>query len=287
MTFANISGGEAFIRNDFEDIVSIVKKKAKRVVINSNGYFPDRIIDLFSRHSDLGIRLSIEGLPKSNDSIRGIKDGFDRGLRTLLRLVDMGIKDIGFAMTLQDINAAYLVDLYVLSNQLKMEFATATLHNSFYFRKSDNKIVNKENVARAIESLINKLLKSNSPKKWLRANFNYGLINHLYGQPRLLPCDMGRNGFFLDPYGDVLPCNGMAEKMSMGNLHTQTWNDLWHSSKATKIRQAVKQCARRCWMTSNAVPAIRDYPMRPLWWVLSHKIKSNYRLSENSFSSPR
>ena len=52
----------------------------------------------------------------------------------------MGHKDVGFGMTVQDLNAKDLVPLYELSNELNMEFATATLHNSFYFRKTDNHI---------------------------------------------------------------------------------------------------------------------------------------------------
>jgi len=39
----------------------------------------------------------------------------------------------------------------------------------------------------------------------------------MLGRPRLLPCEMGFDAFFLDPYGNVRPCNVMDE--IMGNLH--------------------------------------------------------------------
>jgi Fe-coproporphyrin III synthase len=283
MDFANITGGEPFIRKDIEDIVELIRSKADRVVISSNGYFSDRIISLFRRFPDVGIRLSIEGLPASNDTIRGIKDGFDRGLRTLLKLVDMGVRDVGFGMTVQEMNADDLTELYNLSDHMGMEFATATLHNSFYFRKTDNTIDDKLKVAKAFELLINKLLKSNSPKKWFRAYFNHGLIGYIYGQPRMLPCDMGRNGFFLDPFGDVLPCNGMAEKMSMGNLHESSWNEIWTSPRADEVRAAVKTCMRNCWMIGSAAPAMRDRISVPAKWVLKHKLSGRYSLEENAF----
>lgn len=283
LNFANITGGEPFIRKDIEEIVDVVRSKADRVVISSNGYFSDRILNLFEKRQDIGIRLSIEGLPKSNDAIRGITDGFDRGIRTLLKLVHMGVKDVGFGMTVQEMNAEDLIDLYNLSDHMGMEFATATLHNSFYFRKSDNRINDKEKVAKAFEWLVNKLLRSNSPKKWFRAYFNHGLINYIYGQPRLLPCDMGENGFFLDPFGDILPCNGMAEKMSMGNLNEKGFNEIWNSEQAKEVRQAVKSCARNCWMIGSAAPAMRDYLMVPVTWVLKHKIRGKYDLGENKF----
>lgn len=45
----------------------------------------------------------------------------------------MGIKDIGFGITAQDSNAEELVEMYKLLDKMEMEFATASLHNSFYF----------------------------------------------------------------------------------------------------------------------------------------------------------
>ncbi len=52
-----------------------------------------------------GVRVSLEGLPAANDELRGLRDGFDHGLRTLLQLRARGVKDIGFGITLCDRNA--------------------------------------------------------------------------------------------------------------------------------------------------------------------------------------
>ena len=92
-------------------------------------------------------------------------------------------------------------------------------------------------VAKNFECLVNELLRSNSPKKWFRAYFNHGLINYIYGQKRLLPCDMSFDTFFIDPYGDVMPCNGTKDKEVMGNLNTQSWDELWHSEQAERVRK--------------------------------------------------
>ena len=89
----------------------------------------------------------------------------------------MNHPDVGFGMTVQDENAKDLVELYKLSDKMNMEFATASLHNSFYFVEAKNIIKDRPMVAKEFEGLINELLKSNSPKKWFRAYFNHGLIN--------------------------------------------------------------------------------------------------------------
>lgn len=288
MAFTNITGGEPFVRKDIPEIVEELYKKSNRIVVSTNGYFTDRIIDLCKRFPKIGIRISIEGLQKTNDAIRGIPNGFERGYNTLKTLVEMKHPDVGFGMTVQDMNCNDLVPLYDLSDELGMEFATATLHNSFYFRKTDNKIYDKYQVAQNFEKLINKLLKSNSPKKWFRAYFNHGLINYIYGYKRLLPCDMSSNAFFVDPFSDVIPCNGMEQKAVMGNLKdVETWEELWNSPQADSVRKCTKNCDRNCWMIGSAAPAMHKYIWVPAWWVFKHKILmgGRYRTEEYNLTA--
>lgn len=273
MYFTNITGGEPFIRTDLKEIVGALQKKSDRIVISTNGFFTDRIIDLCKAYPNVGIRISIEGLENTNNEIRGLENGFERGYQTLKKLKEMGLNDIGFGMTVQDKNAPDLVPLYDISDDMGMEFATASLHNSFYFVEAKNIIDDRPMVASNFEKLINKLLKSQSPKKWFRAYFNHGLINYIYGQPRLLPCDMSFDTFFIDPYGDVMPCNGTKDKEVMGNLNEQNWDELWKSEKAENIRRKVRKCNRQCWMIGSVSPAMHKYIWKPAWWVIKHKLK--------------
>ena len=199
----------------------------------------------------------------------------------------MGMKDVGFGMTVQDKNAKDLVPLYNISNEMNMEFATASLHNSFYFVEAKNIIHDRPMVAQNFEDLINELLNSNSPKKWFRAYFNHGLINYIYGQKRLLPCDMAFDTFFIDPYGDVMPCNGTKDKEVMGNLNEcKTWEELWNSEQANNVRNKVRHCDRQCWMIGSVSPAMHKYIWVPAWWVFRHKFlrffkKKKYSMYEN------
>ena len=272
MFFTNITGGEPFVRQDIEEIVALLRKKTKRIVISTNGYFTDKIISLCKKYPDLGIRISIEGQKETNDAIRRIPDGYDRSMKTLYTLRDMGIKDIGFGMTVQDVNARDLVPLYELSKELGYEFATATLHNSHYFHKSDNMIHDKDMVIGEFEKLIDELLKSKKLKSWFRAYFNDGLINYIKGNKRLLPCEMGQDGFFMDPWGDILPCNGMDVKQPMGNLKEQSWDEIWNSRRAQEVKNMVKTCPKNCWMIGSVAPAIHRHPIKPIMWVIKRQL---------------
>ncbi len=286
MYFTNITGGEPFTRTDLKEIVRELYKKSDRIVISTNGFYTDRIIDLCKEFPEIGIRISIEGLEETNNEIRGLPDGFNRGYSTLEKLVKMGLKDIGFGMTVQDKNAKDLVALYKLSNEMNVEFATASLHNSFYFVESNNIIHDRLMVSQKFEDLINELLKSNSPKKWFRAYFNHGLINYIFSQKRLLPCNMAFDTFFIDPYSDIMPCNGTKNKEVMGNLVKNSWEEIWNSEQAENVRLKVRHCDRNCWMIGSVSPAMHKQIWIPIVWIIKHKIlsimkKKKYCISEN------
>jgi radical SAM protein with 4Fe4S-binding SPASM domain len=276
--FVNVTGGEPFVRNDLEDIVEVMFKKSDRIVISTSGWHTNKILKMAERFPNIGIRVSIEGLSQKNDDLRGREGGFDRGLKTLLGLKEMGVTDIGFGQTVSNRNSGDLIPLYQLSKELGMEFATAAFHNSYYFHRDDNHIHEKETVINDFHELIERLLKENNPKAWFRAFFNLGLINYINDGKRMLPCQAGTANFFIEPYGDVYPCNGLEErywKKSMGNIRdVETFEDLWFSDAAREVRQLVNTCPKNCWMVGTAAPVMKKYIKHPIKWVAKNKLKS-------------
>ena len=276
--FANITGGEPTVRDDLEEIIRTVQLKADRIVISSSGWFEDKILELAKRHPSTGFRISIEGMSEKNDGLRGRAGGFDRGLRVLLGLRRLGIKDIGFGITVSNNNSHDMLSLYELAKGLKLEFATAAFHNSFYFHKYDNVITNQSKVIDDLQELTSRLLNEPDPKSWFRAYFNMGLINYVQGNKRLLPCRAGTENFFIDPWGNVLPCNGMEKDKwyaDMGNLHDyDDFSSLWSSEKAEQVRHSVAGCPKNCWMVGTVAPVMKKQMRHVAPWVLKHKMKS-------------
>lgn len=273
----NITGGEPFVREDIENIVKILFTKTTRIVFSTSGFYSDRIIQLAKKYPQLGFRISIEGLSCKNDELRGRSGGFDKGLSTLLELRRIGVKDIGFGITVSNNNSSDMLQLYELNRNLKMEFATASFHNSFYFHKYDNKVTNVDEVCNNFDELIQRLMKEWHPKSWFRAFFNLGLINYVKGGRRMLPCEAGTENFFIDPFGNVLPCNGMEENCwfdTMGNLHeAENFNTIWNSEKAKTVRCKVANCPKSCWMIGSASPVMKKYITKVVPWVLKNKFK--------------
>lgn len=273
LSFCNITGGEPFIREDIDDIVSILMKKAGRIVISTNGYFTEKIVRLADRYKTIGIRVSLEGLAEINDELRGKKNSFANGLETLRELQKIGLRDIGFGITVSDQNAEDMLELYRLAKSMNLEFATAVVHNSYYFHKYNNRIANPRTVIRSFEKLMVDLLHSKRIKNWFRAYFNFGLINYVSGNPRLLPCRAGEDLFFLDPWGEIFPCNGMKKKYwfeSMGNLKEKSFKEIWASEQAKMVRKKVKKCPKNCWMIGTAGPAMKKNLLKPAVWIIKN-----------------
>lgn len=277
LKFINLTGGEPFVRDDIEEIVEECYRHTKRIVISTSGWYYSKVIELAKRFPDIGIRLSLEGMQAVNDELRGRSGGFEKGFNTLLTLRDMGVKDIGFGCTVSDTNSEDMLQLYRLSRVLGLEFATAAYHNSFYFHKEDNMINDPDKVCADFYKLVQLQLKERRPKSWFRAYFNMGLINYVRGNRRLLPCEAGSVNFFIDPHGEVYPCNGMEcryWKASMGNIRSESFDALWGSAQAMRVREQVSRCPKNCWMVGTVSPVMHRHLYKPLRWVVKNKLRS-------------
>jgi MoaA/NifB/PqqE/SkfB family radical SAM enzyme len=265
----NLTGGEPFIREDLDQILAIVKKKAKRVVISSNGLLTGRILDVMGRNRDVGIRISFDGLGATHDAIRGVGGIHERALETLRGLKSLGVKDLGIAVTISDANAAELVPLYRLAEREGVELASAILHNAYYFHKMDNSIADPARVEAGIQGLIAAYLSSSSPKDWFRAYFTRGIVDQMHGRPRPLKCTMASDSFFVDPYGAVRPCNVMD--FPFGNLNEEEFGAIWNGPRATEARGRVACCSESCWMIGSVGHLMRSQIWSPFGWILRNK----------------
>ena len=275
----NLTGGEPALRDDLLEIVGVLLKKTSRLEISTNGYFTKKLVDVGKQYPQVTFRISIEGLPKLNDEVRGLKNGFDRAMKTVLSLLEVGVKDVGFGMVISDKNAQDLLLLYQMCSRMGIEFATSTMHNSFYFHKCDNQIENFSYVETQMSEFVSALLKSKRTnlrlkiKDWGRAFINLGILRHIQGEHRPLPCGAAHDLFFLDPFGQVLACNGSEEPWIMGDLKEKEFAQVWNSEKAESIRRKAKECQNNCWMVGTAVPAMRRRPWVPLLWITKNKIR--------------
>lgn len=275
----NITGGEPTLRKDIDKIFEILYPKASLLELSTNGFNTETIVRLANKYPNILIRVSLEGLPSINDSKRGTVNGFDHALRTMLELKKTKCKNIGFSVVISPDNYKDLLYLYDLCVALDVELGNSVVHNSWYFHKEDNKIVSEEALAQH-ERFVTALLTSKRRgikrklKDYGRAYFNRSIHRRLMGDQGYRPnCGALTDFFFIDPFGNVSPCNGSAEEWIIGNIKENTFEEIMNSPEAKEALEKVKECKRECSFIVTERHDMKRRPWIPILWILKNKIR--------------
>ena len=274
----NITGGEATIRKDIDKIFEILYPKSALLELSTNGYNTEKIVELANKYPNILIRVSVEGLPKINDTKRGLVNGFDHALRTILELKKTKCKNIGFSVVISPDNYKDLVWLYELCVALDVELGNSAVHNSWYFHKDDNEIVSEE-ALKQHELFVKAMLTSKRRhlkdrlKDYGRAFFNRSIHRRLRGdEAGYRPaCGALTDFFFIDPWGNVSPCNGSSEEWIMGNIKEQSFEEIMNSDKAKEALKKVQACDRNCAFIVTERHDMVRRPWIPIKWVIKNK----------------
>ncbi|MDD2235846.1 MAG: radical SAM protein [Kiritimatiellae bacterium] len=272
-----LSGGEPTLRSDLLELVRVLLSKGRRIEIISNGLKPEKLIEIATRYPSTIFRISLDGRASIHDEMRGTPGAYELAMRSIQGLLDQGVSNVGISLTLGEKNLSDLMPLYELACSLGIEMSVTVPHNSFYFHKEDNAIADQPAWAAEFRKYIHALLHSRRPslklriKDWFRAYLSYGLLLHVLRETRPLPCSAAEAFCFIDPAGDVIPCHGMAKKMSMGNLKEQSFEGILHSEAAGKARKVVSACQNRCWMMCTAVPMMKKNILPVVWWIAKNR----------------
>ena len=274
----NITGGEPTLRPDIDKIFEILYPKSRLLELSTNGYNTQKIVELANKYPNILVRVSVEGLPKINDAKRGIKDGFDHALRTMLELKKTKCKNIGFSVVISPDNYMDLLHLYDLCVALDVELGNSAVHNSWYFHKEDNQIESEE-ALRQHELFVKALLTSKRRrfkdrlKDYGRAYFNRSIHRRLRGDTDEYrpPCGALSDFFFIDPWGNVTPCNGSGEEWIIGNIKEDTLENIMASDKAREAMEKVRNCKRNCTFIVTERHDMVRRPWIPIMWVLKNK----------------
>lgn len=266
-----ISGGEPFLRNDIETIIDVLEKKVQRVLIMTNGSLTNKIVEVCKQHKSVGIRISLDGTESTNNAIRGIPNGFQKCIELIEKLKKEKINDIGISVTAQDKNWSEIIDLYEYSKKKGIDFTIGVIANSFHYHKNDNEIEERSNIVSTLSELKRRMLSSYKVKNWARAYFIDGLIEHMRTGNRRLDCNAGKDVLFIDPFGNVLPCQGTKEEIILGNIKTDNLTDILKSDINKSIVDSLKNC-NRCWTMCNVSNTIRHNKLLVVKWIIEEKL---------------
>lgn len=265
----NISGGEPFLRDDLFEICETLDHRCRkpRILINTNGLLPERIertTKELIRFFRIAVRVSIDGLERTNDSIRGIEGHFKKAIETLERLKRIGLKDVGISFTLAKGNESELLDVYKICVERGLDFTVTTVHSSpIYFGESAEMMPDPTLAVNSLKELAKKMALSTKPKRWFRARYLLELARFIETKRRSFKCGAGRLFFFLDPSGVAYPCPILP--LQFGNLNDASYEEFVLFSE--RVKNEVEKCEHGCFMVCTAAPYFRKHPIRSLLGV--------------------
>ena len=275
-----ITGGEALLRPDIAEVVHAIYESTgkPRVIIATNGFRPDmtvKQIESIRKHvPNVGLMVSVDGIGEAHNHNRGVPGVFEHTMATLRGLLSIGITNLRMAFVVTAETVSQLPAVYDLAGSLGVELTVNVAQNSdVYFKVNDTKPVPSKELEKSFAYVIDRNLRSFTPKKWGRAYYELGLLFFARHGERMTGCSAATDFFFLSPQGDVFPCTTLSSKL--GNIHTQKFSTLWEGEEARAARSEVSHC-RACWMMCTARTELKKAPMKALAWIAREKIAHHF-----------
>jgi MoaA/NifB/PqqE/SkfB family radical SAM enzyme len=264
-----ISGGEPFVRTDLVKICKTFFKnnEVDELAIPTNGLLPAQITKMTKQILDacpginLMITISIDGPPKINDKIRGIKNSYHKAVESYQSLIKLKKQytqlRVHVTTTLSKYNYKYIDELIEL---VKKDMPELNSHNFEFIRnkhseyspdlptfqqclefqkKHEHLIVGaKQHFGKSkIKSLISIPIK--------KYKFDL-LINILKKRKQPITCLAGKVIGMVNEVGDVFLCELLPP---VGNIRETSFLKAWHSQKANKQREMISK--KKCWCTHS------------------------------------
>jgi MoaA/NifB/PqqE/SkfB family radical SAM enzyme len=263
----SLTGGEPFLRQDVAEICRIFQERnnCRMISLATNGYNTDRSVAACGEILQLplealSVQVSLDGLEETHNRIRGVKDGFQRAMTTILALQHLATQDSRFSvtisMTVQRMNISEVEDLveYLLPLAIPMRFALVRgQHFGTYGLPAEvaNEIDPAENDApirdlALLESLFKRLNARNSsaPYPFLSERQQELIrmsLKMMTEHKRILPCHAGIVEGVLYANGNVALCELTRP---IGNIRDFGFDftRLWQSAMAEQMRIGIRNC---------------------------------------------
>jgi MoaA/NifB/PqqE/SkfB family radical SAM enzyme len=279
----NISGGEPFLRKDLPEILAAIKSTNPhaRLVISTNGFQPARTKELLPAilgiDPKVALRVSIDGLDGTHDTVRGIPGGFKKCVQTLELCRAAGINDLGIGFTLLEQNVHELENVHQFAEERGLQLSiTIATDSAIYFGagKESMRPQNSHAVRQAFSHVIDTQLRKFDLKENFRGWFNRTMLEYHESNKRPFSCDGGSGFFYMDSHANIFLCHILSVKI--GNLIETPWNELWASHEADMAREVAAHCDK-CWLICTGKAQIQEHKWQVGAEILRDKFRAHLR----------
>jgi len=267
-----LTGGEPFLRKDYVQIVKTLNKNLPNLFIlttPTNGLLPDLIFEKVKevlRFFDKRyvITVSLDGTPKINDKIRGVKGSWNKVIETHKKLKALEKENknfkVFFGYTISPDNVGLFKKTVEEVKKIVPEITPDDFHinlfqtSSIYYKNLGQK-TNKKYLKKARKE-IEIILKMREKKDLISSIENkYLELGKEYLKTGKIPikCNVFNLSSFIDPFGNVFPCTIFDRKL--GNLRNNGYNlkKILVSEKVKKVKEEIiRENCPQCWTPCEA-----------------------------------
>lgn len=223
----NLTGGEPFLRADLFEIIEIIRKRGFETYLLSNGtLISEEQASALARLGLKGVQVSMEGIEKTHDSIRG-KGSFALALKGIGNLLHAGIT-VTVNATLSEVNAGELPGLLKLAKSLGVQrVGFSRLVPSGRGLGLVNKMISSEKLRQIYEEIFAtkveglEIVTGDPVASQMRCPAGGGGV-------ATSGCAAGISGLTFLPDGTIVPCRRLF--VPIGNLRKDGIREVWATS---------------------------------------------------------
>ncbi len=273
-----VSGGEPFLRKDLDKICETfyVNNKVKHITIPTNGLLPKTIFKKTKLilekcpKASVNLSLSLDGIEKKHDYVRGVKGNFKKVIETfkLVKKLRKSHKNLSIKFHTVITNENYKNLGETIDYVKKLD---PDIHTLDFVRGDPRDKWLKLPPKKELKSIVEKIKKLYSKNyshtglsihSSLMPRFSKALITHYNNlflkivdqKKQVIPCLAGDLNVVIDPHGNVRLCEMLN---SFGNLRDfdLDFKKLWKSEKLNTMRKSIKAgkcfCYHPCYQYVN------------------------------------
>lgn len=284
-----ITGGEPTLRDDIPEICEAFYRHNGAHIINmhTNGYLPEKTVEITREilnrcpRSFLMVQVTLDGLAETHNLIRGVKDGFEKAVKTLRHLMPLVDRypNLGLRVgsTYSYFNKDEMVQLHeFVANELQLKHSINIVRGDARDKRS--KEITMEQYHAAMRELrldeqfherdkhafsgMKEVLMRLAPEENARAA-KQGKMTY--------PCVAGRKVIVIGDDGELYPCEILSK--SFGNLREADYNvkALLESQRGRELLAFIKNshcyCTWECILPVNLVFNLRAWPLVFKTWA--------------------
>jgi len=281
VSWADLTGGEIFLREDIADIFDAVVEQWQELVVlhfPTNGFLTDKIVRVAARIARRGVprviaTVSLDGDETTNDEVRGIKGGFDRQMETFAALHQLpGIQAV-LGMTLSRYNVGQVERTFAACQRRYAPLTWDDFHvnlaqvsEHYYGNESDAAIMApREPALRELRAYRDHRRRLPSVSRWLERRYLAQLEQYLASGVTPMRCHALRSSCFIDPWGTVFPCISYTRPLGRLRDTGMALDPIWRAAgTATVQREIWSGDCPHCWTACEAYQSILGNLVRPL-----------------------